>query len=71
MTQLFPDVAQGDRITGVQVPGVAARFFHNGKARGEVRDAEFTRLFFGIWLSSRTSEPKLRDALLAGMKSVS
>ncbi len=71
MKQLFPDVVKGDRITGVQVPGVATRIFHNGKARGEVRDAEFTRLFFGIWLSSRTSEPKLRDALLAGMKSVS
>ena len=29
-----------------------------------MRDAEFTRLFFGIWLSPRTSEPRLREALL-------
>ena len=64
MKQLFVDVHQGDRITGVQVPGVATRIFVNGRLRGEVRDAEFTRLFFGIWLSPSTSEPALRDALL-------
>lgn len=64
MKVLFPDVRAGDRITGVQRPGEAARFFFNGQLRGEVRDAEFTRLFFGIWLSARTSEPALRDALL-------
>lgn len=66
MKQAFPDVAAGDRTTGVQVPGVAARFFVNGKLTGEIRDGEFTRLFFGIWLSTRTSEPRLREALLAG-----
>jgi hypothetical protein len=66
MKQAFPDVASGDRVTGVQVPGVAARFFVNGKLTGEIRDPEFTRLFFGIWLSIRTSEPRLREALLAG-----
>lgn len=64
MKRLFPDVQAGDRITGVQRPGEAARFFHNGAFRGDVRDAEFTRLFFGIWLSARTSEPALREALL-------
>ena len=64
MRQIFPDVKEGDRITGVQRPGEAARFFVNGQPRGEVRDAEFTRLFFGIWLSPRTSQPRLREALL-------
>ena len=65
MTKLFPDVAKGDRITGVQRPGSAARIFFNGKLRGEVRDPEFARRFFGIWLSPKTSEPKLRESLLA------
>ena len=68
MKTLFTDVNKGDRITGIQVPGVATRIFINGKLRGEVRDAEFTRLFFGIWLSPRTSEPKLRDALLGSAR---
>ncbi len=69
MKQAFPDVVEGDRITGVQVPGVATRIFVNGKLTAEIRDAEFTRLFFGIWLSTRTSEPRLREALLAGPRS--
>jgi Chalcone isomerase-like len=67
MRKIFPDVKKGDRITGVQRPGEAALFFVNGQPRGEVRSAEFTRLFFGIWLSPRTSQPKLREALL-GMR---
>jgi Chalcone isomerase-like len=66
MKALFPDVGAGDRLTGVQQSGTASRFFFNGTLKGEVRDAEFTRLFFGIWLSPRTSEPALREALLGG-----
>jgi hypothetical protein len=64
MKQLFPDVQAGDRITGVHRPGERARFHVNGRFVGEVRDAAFARLFFGIWLSPRTSEPQLRSALL-------
>jgi hypothetical protein len=64
MTRIFPDVRAGDRITGVHRPGSGARFFVNGRMQGELTDAEFARLFFGIWLSPRTSEPALREALL-------
>jgi hypothetical protein len=67
MQQLFPDVKPGDRITGVNLPGVGARFFLNGQARGELREVAFARLFFGIWLSPRTSEPAMREQLL-GLK---
>ena len=67
MKQLFPDVNAGDRITGLNVPGGGARFFVNGSFRGEPREADFARLFFGIWLSPRTSEPALRETLL-GLK---
>ncbi len=66
MTALFPDVKAGDRLTGVQKPGQGTRFYMNGTLRGEVADADFTRLFFGIWLSPKTSEPKLRAQLLGG-----
>ena len=64
MRTIFPDVNKGDRITGLQIPGEAARFWVNGQSRGELRDAEFTRLFFGIWLSPRSSQPQMREALL-------
>ncbi|MBA4175871.1 MAG: hypothetical protein C0505_04835 [Leptothrix sp. (in: Bacteria)] len=64
MKQLFPDVEPGDRITGLNLPGVGARFFVNGNLRGEPREADFARMFFGIWLSPRSSEPVLREQLL-------
>lgn len=64
MLDAFPDVAAGDRITGVLRPGEAARFYFNGTLRAEVRDGEFARRFFGIWLAPQTSEPTLREALL-------
>jgi hypothetical protein len=64
MTRLFPDVEKNDRITGLHRPGESARFFLNGKLRGDVAEPEFAKRFFGIWLSPRSSEPKLRQALL-------
>jgi hypothetical protein len=64
MKGVFPDVEAGDRITGIYRPGVGAAFFVNGRASGEVRDAQFALLFFGVWLSPRTSQPALRLALL-------
>jgi hypothetical protein len=60
MMRVLPDVKAGDRVMGIHRPV-------NGKPSGEIRDAEFARLFFGIWLSPKTSEPKLRSALLSGM----
>jgi hypothetical protein len=63
MTRIFPDVQAGDRLTGLQLPSGKTRFYLNGQSRGEVQDADFTRRFFGIWLSSQTSEPALRERL--------
>ncbi len=62
----FPDVRSGDRITGINRPGEGAVFLTNGRQTGQVPDPEFARLFFGIWLASDTSEPGMRQALLAG-----
>lgn len=64
MMRVLPAVKEGDRVMGVNRPGEGAQFLMNGKPAGEIRDAEFARLFFGIWLSPKTSEPKLRAALL-------
>jgi hypothetical protein len=66
LMRVIPDVRKGDRVMGVHQPGVGATFWVNGKNTGDVPDAEFAKLFFGIWLSPNTSEPKLREALLAG-----
>jgi len=64
MKQLFPDMQPGHRITGVNLPGVGARFFSNGQLRGELREVDFARFFFGVWLSPRTSESAMRERLL-------
>ncbi len=64
MRRVFPDVEPGDRLLGVHRPGEGVAFFYNGQLRGEIRDPEFARLFFGIWLSPRSSEPAMRQALL-------
>jgi hypothetical protein len=66
MLRVLPSVRKGDQLTGLHRPGVGASFFVNGQASGEILDAEFAQLFFGIWLSPKTSEPQLRSALLAG-----
>lgn len=64
MVRAFPDVAAGDRLCGLHDPGAAARFFHNGRPTADVPDPMFAESFFGIWLSARTSQPELRQALL-------
>jgi hypothetical protein len=66
LVRLLPDVQAGDRITGVHRPGRGAEFFHNGRRLGEVADPGFSPRFFAIWLGPATSEPRLRDVLLAG-----
>jgi len=64
MQRLFPDIRKGDRLTGVNVPGRGARFFHNGNAIGDIADVSFARAFFGIWLDPKTSQPGFRKLLL-------
>lgn len=64
MKRLFPDVARGDRLTGVHEPGRGARFFHNDRPLGAIEDVDFANAFFAIWLDERTVAPSLREALL-------
>jgi hypothetical protein len=68
MRALFPNVGAGERITGINLPGVGAEFWVNGRRAGAVNDPDFARLFFGIWLDERTSEPKMRAQLLQGLQ---
>ena len=64
----LPDVKPGDRLLGLYQPGAGAVFKMGGRVVGEVPDAEFSRLFFGIWLSPQTSEPGLRQELIAATR---
>lgn len=65
MLRAIPNVNKGDRIMGINSPGDGATFWLNGQRSGDIQDAEFARLFFSIWLSPKTSHPKMRASLLA------
>jgi hypothetical protein len=66
LIRVIPNVKKGDRIMAINLPGQGVRFLFNGKPNGEVLDTQFARLFFAIWLSPKTSEPKMREELLFG-----
>jgi hypothetical protein len=67
MLEAFPDVKNGDRLTGVHQPGAETQFFLNGSLRATVGDPTFGPVFFGIWLAPWTSEPRLRAELMAAL----
>jgi hypothetical protein len=64
MQAAFPDIDHGDRLTGYHDGTGHVAFFHNGAATASIDDAEFARLFFGIWLSEKTSARGLRADLI-------
>ena len=64
LARAIPDVKAGDRLTGLRDAKGATRFFANGRQTAVITDPEFSRLFFGIWLSPQTSEPALRRDLI-------
>lgn len=68
MTRAFVDVNEGDQLTGVHLPGIGCRFYSRTRLLAEVRDAEFARAFFAIWLDPRTRDTQLRNRLLGAEK---
>lgn len=67
LAQWLPDVQAGDTLTGVYLPGQGMQLWHGNQELGGLPDTELARHFFGIWLSEQTSEPSMRQALLAGI----
>lgn len=63
LRQVFVNVAKGDSLTGIDMPGKGAAFFYNNQLTGHVDEA-LARAFFSIWLDPRTTEPDLRLSLL-------
>ncbi|WP_338518579.1 chalcone isomerase family protein [Alteromonas gracilis] len=64
MEAIFPDVSDGDVLTGIALKDGTSIFYFNGEKVDSIDDAEFTTQFFNIWLGEKTSEPKFRKALL-------
>ncbi|MDK1288121.1 chalcone isomerase family protein [Pseudoalteromonas umbrosa] len=64
MKQIFPDVTENYSLYGVRDENGTTRFYDSEKLLGEITDQNFTKWFFDIWLSEKTTEPKMRLKLL-------
>lgn len=64
MRSVFPDVKEGENITGVLDENRHTHFFYEGKLVGSIDDVSFGQSFFDIWLHPKTSEPSMRKQLL-------
>jgi hypothetical protein len=67
MEQVFPNVNEGENLTGVVDDKGYSHFYFNEQKVGSIEDQEFSKWFFNIWLSERTSEPEIRQKLLGSL----
>lgn len=64
LAAILPNVEPGQTLTGVYSPKQGTTLFYDGKKIAQIPGADFSKAFFGIWLDSKTSVPKLRAELL-------
>ncbi len=64
MQAIFPNVQKGTELTGVYSPEKGTQFFLKQKPIGTIKDKQFGKWFFKIWLSEKTSFKSLRLQLL-------
>lgn len=63
LKSVWPDLKDGDRLALLVQDGYSV-FFYNKEEIARQDDPYFSRIFLDIWLSTDTSEPKLRKKLL-------
>ncbi|MBY0416871.1 MAG: chalcone isomerase family protein [Pararheinheimera sp.] len=64
LDKLWTDVKKGDQLSCVLLANGTVQFYFNDKLLGDVTDPAFGPAFLDIWLSEKTSAPKLRKQLL-------
>lgn len=67
MRKIFPDVDVGISLTGVYTKAGETIFYRDNSEIGRIKDPEFSKAFFGIWLDEKTSAPELRRKLLGAI----
>jgi hypothetical protein len=65
--RIFPDISTNESLTGTFTEKKTIIFYNDNKFIGEIKDKEFAKLFFDIWLGEKTSAPHLRKQLLGGV----
>jgi hypothetical protein len=66
LAAIFPDVSDGVTLSATRDEKGRTVFYRGTDRIGAVDDTAFAKHFFDIWLGEKTSEPKLRRALLGG-----
>ena len=64
LATFLPNVEPGQSLTAIYNPKQGTTFYFEGKPLAQIAGADFSKAFFGIWLDSKTTAPKLRDQLL-------
>lgn len=62
--EIFFDVKKGDRKTAFFDPKNGVKLYYNGKLAGEINDLVFAKRFVDIWLSDKSSYPKMTADIL-------
>ncbi|MGJ8682511.1 chalcone isomerase family protein [Paraglaciecola sp.] len=63
LRSIWPDIKSGDKLA-LLVQNEQSFFYFNNAQIGLVPGKEFSQMFLDIWLSPKTSQPKLRNELL-------
>ncbi|PKG76135.1 hypothetical protein CXF83_05680 [Shewanella sp. Choline-02u-19] len=64
LSELWPDVTEGDKLSLKVMSPQVSQFYFNGKPLSKAMPAGFSDDFLSIWLSDQTSRPDLRKQLL-------
>lgn len=64
LEEIFLDVKKGDRKTAFFDPKKGVKLYFNAKFVGEINDLVFAKKFIDIWLSDKSSYPKMTQDIL-------
>jgi len=64
LAQLWPDVRENDVLALALDQDGGSAFYLNGELLGTIADPDFGGQFVDIWLSTKTSRPEMRLALI-------
>jgi len=64
LSQLYPPIDPGTTLVGLYDPSGRMALYRDGQLLGEIKDGDFAKRFFMIWLDARSSYPKNRLQLL-------
>lgn len=64
LESIWPNINSGDSLTFYVAENKRGDFYHNDSWLGGIDNPKFSEAFLSIWLSEKTSQPRLREQLL-------